>query len=84
MFVWFIVLFLIGVWRITFDPAILRAFNPWEAISYLIREKQYAFLQIGNNEDKNKTILSISFDYQISFFYRRSFSIGNRSRSTLC
>ncbi|CAF1122433.1 unnamed protein product [Rotaria sp. Silwood1] len=47
MIIWFIVLFSIGIWRITFDPAILRAFNPWEAINYLIREKQKGFIQIG-------------------------------------
>ncbi|UJR22627.1 hypothetical protein I4U23_025668 [Adineta vaga] len=47
MIVWFGVLFSIGIWRITFEPAILRAFNPWEAISYLIREKRKGFLQIG-------------------------------------
>ncbi|UJR26449.1 hypothetical protein I4U23_007779 [Adineta vaga] len=47
MIVWFAVLFSIGIWRITFDPVILRAFNPWEAISYLIREKKQGFLQIG-------------------------------------
>ncbi|CAF3164371.1 unnamed protein product [Rotaria socialis] len=47
MIVWFVVLFSIGIWRITFDPSILRAFNPWEAVSYLIREKQKGFMQIG-------------------------------------
>ncbi|CAF0761725.1 unnamed protein product [Adineta ricciae] len=47
MIVWFAVLFAIGIWRVTFDPVILRAFNPWEAISYLIREKKQGFLQIG-------------------------------------
>lgn len=50
MMVWFSVLFSIGIWRITLCPSILRAFNPWEAISYLIREKQKAFMQIGKNE----------------------------------
>ena len=47
MIVWFAVLFTIGIWRITFEPSILRAFNPWEAISYLIREKQQGFIQMG-------------------------------------
>jgi K+ transporter len=47
MIVWFAVLFLIGIWRISYDPNILYAFNPWEAISYLIREKQKGFNQIG-------------------------------------
>jgi K+ transporter len=47
MIIWFATLFSIGVWRITLDPSILRAFNPWEAISYLIREKQTGFYQMG-------------------------------------
>jgi len=47
MIVWFLTLFIIGIWRITFDPYILHAFNPWEAISHLIREKQRGFIQMG-------------------------------------
>ncbi len=47
MFVWFVVLFTIGIWRITLDPNILHAFNPWEALSYLIREKAKGFQHIG-------------------------------------
>lgn len=47
MIVWFIALFTIGIWRITFCPSILLAFNPWEAISYLIREKTQGFIQMG-------------------------------------
>lgn len=54
MIVWFIVLFSIGIWRITFEPSILKAFNPWEAISYLIREKQKGFMQIGNRKKRKK------------------------------
>lgn len=50
MIIWFVTLFSIGIWRITFDPTILHAFNPWEAISYLIREKKRGFLQIGNED----------------------------------
>ena len=50
MIVWFSTLFSIGIWRITFAPAILHAFNPWEAISYLIREKKQGFLQIGRDD----------------------------------
>ena len=49
MIIWFIILFAIGIWRISFEPAILQAFNPWEALSYLIREKQTGFYQIGMN-----------------------------------
>lgn len=47
MIIWFLTLFIIGIWRITFDPYILHAFNPWEAISHLIREKQRGFIQMG-------------------------------------
>jgi K+ transporter len=47
MMVWFTVIFVIGIWRITLDPTILHAFNPWEALSYLIREKAKGFQQIG-------------------------------------
>lgn len=47
MIIWFAVLFSIGIWRITLEPMILHAFNPWEAISYLIREKKQGFIQIG-------------------------------------
>ncbi len=51
MIIWFAVLFSIGIWRITFEPSILHAFNPWEAISYLIREKKRGFNQIGRSND---------------------------------
>lgn len=62
MIVWFAVLFAIGVWRITFEPSILHAFNPWEAISYLIREKTQGFYQIGKrNYLKNSILYMIIF-----------------------
>ncbi|CAF1505856.1 unnamed protein product, partial [Didymodactylos carnosus] len=48
MVIWFLTLFSIGVWRITFHPKILRAFNPFEALHYLIREKKTGFLQISS------------------------------------
>jgi K+ transporter len=51
MIIWFAVLFSIGIWRITFEPSILHAFNPWEAIAYLIREKKRGFNQIGRSND---------------------------------
>jgi potassium uptake protein len=47
MVVWFGTLFSIGIWQITYQPSILRAFNPWEALQYLIREKGTGFDQIG-------------------------------------
>jgi KUP system potassium uptake protein len=47
MVVWFSTLFGIGIWQITSAPSILRAFNPWEALQYLIREGGTGFDQIG-------------------------------------
>ena len=47
MVVWFACLFMIGVWRVSMHPSILRAFNPWEAFHYLLVEKKRGFLQIG-------------------------------------
>ena len=47
MLVWFASIFAIGIWRITLDPTILYAFNPWEALSHLIREKANGFTQMG-------------------------------------
>lgn len=47
MLVWFACLFMIGVWRITMNASILKAFNPWEAFHYLLIEKKRGFLQIG-------------------------------------
>jgi KUP system potassium uptake protein len=48
MILWFILLGTVGVWRITYEPAILKAFNPWEALHYLIRTKKTGFYQIGS------------------------------------
>ncbi|CAF1366893.1 unnamed protein product [Adineta ricciae] len=48
MILWFILLATIGIWRITFKPSILKAFNPWEALHYLIRTKKTGFYQIGS------------------------------------
>jgi K+ transporter len=47
MCIWFVSLFSIGIWRITFKITILKSFNPYEAISYLIREKTNGFYQMG-------------------------------------
>ncbi|UJR18644.1 hypothetical protein I4U23_005552 [Adineta vaga] len=47
MVCWFITLFIIGVWRITYKPSIFKAFNPWEAFHYLLVEKTRGFYQIG-------------------------------------
>jgi len=47
MLVWFVCLFMIGIWRITLAPRILRAFDPWEAFHYLLVEKKTGFYQIG-------------------------------------
>lgn len=48
MFIWFLCLFMIGIWRITLKPSILKAFNPWEAFHYLLIEKKRGFYQIGS------------------------------------
>ncbi len=48
MVVWFLSLFLIGIWRVTQAPRILRAFDPWEAFHYLLVEKKRGFYQIGS------------------------------------
>ena len=48
MILWFIVLSIIGVWRITFRPVILKAFNPWLGMNYLIQTGATGFFQIGS------------------------------------
>ncbi|UJR34903.1 hypothetical protein I4U23_027681 [Adineta vaga] len=48
MILWFIILIIIGIWRITFKPIILKSFNPWEALHYLIKTKKTGFYQIGS------------------------------------
>jgi KUP system potassium uptake protein len=48
MILWFIVIAMIGIWQITFKPVILKAFNPWESLHYLIRTKATGFYQIGS------------------------------------
>jgi KUP system potassium uptake protein len=45
--VWFSVLFIVGMWRITQHPVILRAFNPFEALHYFAVQKSTAFNQLG-------------------------------------
>ena len=57
MGIWFFTLATIGVWRITFAPKILQAFNPWEAISYLIREKKQGFIQMGKLNSVNHLMM---------------------------
>jgi KUP system potassium uptake protein len=47
MFIWFSSLFAIGIWRIRLSPVILHAFDPSQAIRYLIREKRDGFYQLG-------------------------------------
>jgi KUP system potassium uptake protein len=48
MFLWFLSLFIIGIWRTTIEPRILKAFDPWEAFHYLLIEKKTGFYQIGS------------------------------------
>jgi KUP system potassium uptake protein len=47
MLIWFGSLFSIGIWRIRLKPNILKAFNPYQAIYYLIKEKKQGFYHIG-------------------------------------
>lgn len=47
MLIWFSSLFTIGIWRIRLKPTILKSFNPYEAIRYLIHEKRAGFYHIG-------------------------------------
>ncbi len=47
MVIWFVSLFSIGIWRIGLRPIILKAFNPYQAIIYLIKEKKQGFYHIG-------------------------------------
>jgi K+ transporter len=47
MVIWFVSLFSIGIWRIRLRPSILKAFNPYQAIIYLIQEKKQGFHHIG-------------------------------------
>jgi len=48
MLLWFCSLFSVGLWRTRLRPSILKAFNPYQAISYLIREKKQGFYHIGS------------------------------------
>jgi K+ transporter len=47
MVIWFVSLFSIGIWRIRLKPSILKSFNPYQAIIYLIKEKKQGFYHIG-------------------------------------
>lgn len=47
MLLWFCSLFSIGIWRIRLRPSILKSFNPYQAIIYLIKEKKQGFYHIG-------------------------------------
>ncbi len=47
MCLWFLSLFLIGIWQISLEPSILKAFNPWEALNFLIQEKERGLFRMG-------------------------------------
>ena len=70
MLIWFISLFSIGIWRIRLKPSILKSFNPYQAIIYLIREKRQGFYHIGIKKDFILLIKNL-------FLIRRSVSIRN-------
>ena len=78
MFIWFSSLFAIGLYRIRLKPVILKSFNPFEAIQYLIREKKKSFYHIGSIPNRFD---SIRF---IFVHLRWSFSFGNRMWSFVC
>lgn len=50
MLIWFCSLFSIGIWRIRLRPSILKSFNPYQAILYLIKEKKQGFYHIGKRD----------------------------------
>ena len=79
MIVWFIAIFTIGIWRITFYPSILLAFNPWEALSYLIREKREGFVQMGTEIEGKSLLLDVDLCLP-----RWSVPIRHGSGSPLC
>src|ERR1043166_2740884 len=47
VFLWFIVLACMGIWNITFYPQIMKAFNPYYAFDYFIRNKEVGFESLG-------------------------------------
>ncbi|CAG8514760.1 potassium transporter [Rhizophagus irregularis DAOM 181602=DAOM 197198] len=47
VFLWFVAIASIGIWNITFDPKILRAFNPYYIFDYFIRNKGTGFEALG-------------------------------------
>ncbi|GBC02126.1 hypothetical protein RclHR1_04470005 [Rhizophagus clarus] len=47
VFLWFVAIASIGIWNITFDPTILRAFNPYYIFDYFIRNKGVGFEALG-------------------------------------
>jgi K+ transporter len=72
MVIWFISLFSIGIWRIRLRPSILKAFNPYQAIIYLIKEKKQGFYHIGKKE-----IFFIYFENYLNLLIRWSLFICN-------
>lgn len=56
MFIWFLSLFSIGLWRISSKPTILKAFNPYQALNYLIREKTDGFYHIGEKKQQHRVV----------------------------
>ena len=57
MFIWFSSLFAIGIWRIRLKPVILKSFNPYEAVRYLIKEKRAGFYRIGQSHHVGTSFL---------------------------
>lgn len=48
MCVWFLLLTILGIVNIIDNPFVLKAINPWYAISFFMEDKIYAFLTLGS------------------------------------
>lgn len=48
MCVWFLTLTVLGIVNIIDNPFVLKAVNPWYAVSFFMEDKLYAFLTLGS------------------------------------
>lgn len=48
MCVWFLMLTILGIVNIIDNPFVLKAVNPWYAVSFFMEDKIYAFLTLGS------------------------------------
>jgi KUP system potassium uptake protein len=47
MLVWFVTIAVLGARGVARDPVVLRAVDPWEAVSYFVRQPWVAFVSLG-------------------------------------